>query len=112
MLGPMVYGIAYCPIDRNDDLKSLGVDDSKVLKESEREALFDKLLEDSAAEYVGWAIHVLSPRYVDYAVLHHIFRGIYFNIEGQEIIAIFLCFGAKKRVFEQTSKTFQCAVNF
>ena len=62
VLGPMVYGIAYCPIDRNDDLKSLGVDDSKVLKESEREALFDKLLEDSAAEYVGWAIHVLSPR--------------------------------------------------
>jgi len=64
VLGPMVYGIAYCPIDRNDDLKSLGVDDSKVLKESEREALFDKLLEDSAAEYVGWAIHVLSPRYI------------------------------------------------
>jgi ribonuclease H2 subunit A len=62
VLGPMVYGIAYCPVDRNKDLKALGVDDSKVLKESEREALFGKLIEDTVAEYVGWAIHILSPR--------------------------------------------------
>lgn len=64
VLGPMVYGIAYCPIEKNSDLKALGVDDSKALKESEREALFEKLLEPSVAEYVGWAIHVLSPRYI------------------------------------------------
>ena len=30
VLGPMVYGIAYCPVEKNADLKSLGVDDSKV----------------------------------------------------------------------------------
>ena len=30
VLGPMVYGIAYCPVERNADLKNLGVDDSKV----------------------------------------------------------------------------------
>ena len=30
VLGPMVYGIAYCPVERNGDLKDLGVDDSKV----------------------------------------------------------------------------------
>ena len=64
VLGPMVYGIAYCPVEKNSDLKALGVDDSKALKESEREALFEKLLEPSVAEYVGWAIHVLSPRYI------------------------------------------------
>lgn len=64
VLGPMVYGIAYCPVDRNKDLKALGVDDSKVLKESEREALFGKLIEDTVAEYVGWAIHILSPRFI------------------------------------------------
>ena len=62
VLGPMVYGISYCPVDKNQDLKALGVDDSKVLKESEREALFEKLLEDTVSEYVGWAIHILSPR--------------------------------------------------
>ena len=58
----MVYGIAYCPIDKNHDLKELGVDDSKVLKESERTRLLEKLLEESVSEYVGWAIHILSPR--------------------------------------------------
>ena len=30
VLGPMVYGIAYCPVEKNADLKNLGVDDSKV----------------------------------------------------------------------------------
>ena len=30
VLGPMVYGIAYCPVKKNADLKALGVDDSKV----------------------------------------------------------------------------------
>ena len=58
----MVYGIAYCPIEKNSDLKDLGVDDSKVLKESERENLLGKLLNESVSEYVGWAIHILSPR--------------------------------------------------
>ena len=62
VLGPMVYGIAYCPIDKNTDLKKLGVDDSKVLKESEREELLQKLLEESVSEYVGWAIHIIPPR--------------------------------------------------
>jgi len=64
VLGPMVYGIAYCPVDKNSDLKALGVDDSKVLKESERENLFDKLMGESVSEYVGWAIHILSARYI------------------------------------------------
>ena len=64
VLGPMVYGIAYCPVEKNSDLKELGVDDSKALKESEREALFEKLLEPEVADYVGWAFHVLSPRYI------------------------------------------------
>lgn len=64
VLGPMVYGIAYCPVERSTDLKELGVDDSKVLKESEREELFGKLLGKSVSDYVGWAIHILSPRYI------------------------------------------------
>lgn len=64
VLGPMVYGIAYCPIDKNRDLKGLGVDDSKVLKESEREELLETLLQESVSEYVGWAIHIIPPRYI------------------------------------------------
>jgi len=62
VLGPMVYGISFCPISKNDDLKELGVDDSKVLTEEKREQLLSKLEKNS--DYIGWAIHVLSPRFI------------------------------------------------
>lgn len=62
VLGPMVYGISFCPISKNTDLKELGVDDSKVLTEEKREELFGKLEKNS--DYIGWAITVLSPRYI------------------------------------------------
>ena len=58
----MVYGISFCPISKNSDLKELGVDDSKVLTEEKREELFGKLEKNS--DYIGWAITVLSPRYI------------------------------------------------
>ena len=60
VLGPMVYGIAFCPVDWNAELKELGVDDSKALKEEEREKLLQKLV--GCKETVGYAIHILSPR--------------------------------------------------
>ena len=62
VLGPMVYGIAYCPVERNADLKALGVDDSKALTEAQREGLLDKVLGN--ADYIGWAVHVLSPVFI------------------------------------------------
>ncbi len=62
VLGPMVYGIAFCPVERNEDLKELGVDDSKALKEEQREQLLKKLLDNS--DYIGHAIHVLSPVFI------------------------------------------------
>ena len=62
VLGPMVYGISFCPISKNSDLKELGVDDSKALTEAKREELLSKLTENS--NYIGWAIHVLSPTFI------------------------------------------------
>jgi len=62
VLGPMVYGICYCPVSKNTDLKELGVDDSKALTEEQREKLLDKVLDNK--DYLGWAVHVLSPRYI------------------------------------------------
>ena len=47
----MVYGIAYCPVDRNADLKDLGVDDSKQLTEAQRDALMQKI--DDNNDYIG-----------------------------------------------------------
>ena len=62
VLGPMVYGIAFCPISKNKDLKELGVDDSKALTEEKREELLQKLFDNK--DYIGYAIHVLSPQYI------------------------------------------------
>ena len=62
VLGPMVYGIAFCPKSKNADLKNLGVDDSKALTEEQREKLLNKVLDNN--EYIGWAIHLLSPSYI------------------------------------------------
>jgi len=62
VLGPMVYGICFCPISRNEDLKQLGVDDSKALTEEQRDKLLDKVLDNNS--YLGWGINILSPRYI------------------------------------------------
>ena len=62
VLGPMVYGIAFCPVSKNTFLKNLGVDDSKALSEEQREKLLDKVVDNN--EYIGWAIHLLSPTYI------------------------------------------------
>lgn len=36
--------------------------DSKTLTETQREELFEKI--DAAKEYVGWALHILSPNFI------------------------------------------------
>ena len=62
VLGPMVYGISFCPVSRNQDLKDLGVDDSKALTEEQREKLLDKVLDNN--DYIGWAVDILSPTFI------------------------------------------------
>eukprot|EP00094_Tigriopus_californicus_P000865 TCALIF_00835-PA protein Name:"Similar to CG13690 Ribonuclease H2 subunit A (Drosophila melanogaster)" AED:0.44 eAED:0.44 QI:0/0/0/0.5/1/1/2/0/347 len=62
VLGPMVYGIVYCVEESHDKLKSLGVDDSKVLSEAKRDGMAQIILQN-ATEF-GWAIHSLSPQYI------------------------------------------------
>ncbi|KAJ8372334.1 hypothetical protein AAFF_G00290640 [Aldrovandia affinis] len=67
VLGPMVYGISFCPISRKDDLKNMKVADSKTLSEVERETLFQKL--DEAKSFVGWALQILSPNTISTSML-------------------------------------------
>ncbi|XP_030052810.1 ribonuclease H2 subunit A [Microcaecilia unicolor] len=62
VLGPMVYGICFCPLSNKQDLEELKVADSKTLSEAERERLFEKL--DSLKEYLGWALQILSPNVI------------------------------------------------
>ncbi|KAB5523596.1 hypothetical protein PHYPO_G00154440 [Pangasianodon hypophthalmus] len=67
VLGPMVYGICFCPVSKKEDLKNLKVADSKTLSEAERENLFLKL--DEAKSFVGWALQVLSPNTISTSML-------------------------------------------
>lgn len=68
VLGPMVYASCLVPISCEEELKSLGCDDSKVLKEEERNKLFKKL-NDETQNYVGWMVHILSPQTISTSML-------------------------------------------
>ncbi|KAI5645975.1 ribonuclease HII domain-containing protein [Phthorimaea operculella] len=65
VLGPMVYGVAYCPINQKKVLEDLGCADSKALTEEKRDAIFTKMLtEEDSLKNVGWAAEVISPNYI------------------------------------------------
>ncbi|KAG0589609.1 hypothetical protein KC19_1G033500 [Ceratodon purpureus] len=59
VLGPMVYGCAYCPLDQKERISTLQFADSKVLTETKRDELYDSLLADSL---MGWAVDVIDPK--------------------------------------------------
>ncbi|TMW62684.1 hypothetical protein Poli38472_005302 [Pythium oligandrum] len=57
VMGPMVYGAAYWPVDENDAMSALGFDDSKALSMETREALFEKM---KANDRLGWMVRLIS----------------------------------------------------
>ena len=63
----------FFPTAWNDDLKKMGVDDSKALKEEQREELLDKII--SAKENLGYAVHVLSPRFISTSMFKRVKSG-------------------------------------
>lgn len=65
----MVYSACFVPISCERDLKLLGCDDSKVLKEEKRDELFDKL-NKKTDDYVGWIIHIISPQTISTSMLN------------------------------------------
>ncbi|EDO37978.1 predicted protein [Nematostella vectensis] len=68
VLGPMVYGICYCPLSKAEELKTTGFADSKTLTEEEREALFKELSENCHG-YMGWVIDILTPNFLSNCML-------------------------------------------
>ncbi|EDW45393.1 ribonuclease H2 subunit A [Drosophila sechellia] len=62
VLGPMVYGISYCPLERNKALEDLGCADSKQLTEGKRDIIFNDInTKEYATSCVGWAVEIISP---------------------------------------------------
>ncbi|KAJ7296077.1 hypothetical protein O6H91_02G002000 [Diphasiastrum complanatum] len=59
VLGPMVYGCAYCPLIKKEELGSMQFADSKTLTEAKRQELFECIKADSS---MAWAVDVIDPK--------------------------------------------------
>jgi len=57
VLGPMVYGVCFCPISQYQALKKLGCADSKALTAEQRAALFELI---KSCEFLGWHVDILN----------------------------------------------------
>ncbi|KAI0749300.1 ribonuclease H2 subunit A [Daedaleopsis nitida] len=66
-LGPMVYGVAYCPLAYKEQLEQLGFADSKTLTAQIRSSLLETLGSDPAN--LGWSVRVLGPKGISAGML-------------------------------------------
>lgn len=66
VLGPMVYGTCIVPLNKVTELKSLGVNDSKQLKELDREYLFSLV---QSTNYLRWIVDRISPTIISSKML-------------------------------------------
>lgn len=77
VLGPMVYGIAFCPISKQSLLKDLGCADSKELKESQRDEIFiNANQKEYSTESVGWAVDIISPNDISSSMFRRVKRSL------------------------------------
>lgn len=67
VLGPLVYGVAYCPATYQDSLNNLGFADSKTLTAETRSKLLEKLSSDPLN--LGWSVRVLCPQGISSGML-------------------------------------------
>ncbi|OAF71374.1 hypothetical protein A3Q56_00847 [Intoshia linei] len=59
VLGPMVYGAAFCEI--KDNVTKYGFVDSKTINESKRNSIFQSINQNSD---IGWIVNVVSPNFL------------------------------------------------
>lgn len=62
VLGPMVYGTAFCPINEMGLLATLQCADSKTLNEDTRDNIFKDICKNSLK--IGWAVQIISPNVI------------------------------------------------
>ena len=59
VLGSLVYCAAFWPVSEHEAISKLGFDDSKQLKEGERDRLFDRI---RAHPSIGWVIEEITAQ--------------------------------------------------
>ncbi|EPQ30570.1 uncharacterized protein PFL1_02094 [Pseudozyma flocculosa PF-1] len=80
VLGPLVYGIAYCPLEYQDELKQIGFADSKALTAEKRSTLLSALIDTNT--HLGWAVRVMSPQDISSGMLRR--RPVNLNAQSSQ----------------------------
>ncbi|KAF8071951.1 ribonuclease H-like domain-containing protein [Lyophyllum atratum] len=80
VLGPLVYGVAYCPVAYKDQLEELGFADSKTLTPEIRSSLLNTL--DSDPENLAWSVRVISPQAISGGMLRRPPSNL--NVQSQD----------------------------
>lgn len=57
VIGSLIYTAAFWPVEKNDEICKMGFDDSKQLKEEQREGFFNDIRAHSS---IGWVIEELD----------------------------------------------------
>ncbi|KAJ1020229.1 hypothetical protein NDA18_005829 [Ustilago nuda] len=86
VLGPLVYGIAYCPISYQDDMKQIGFADSKALTAERRDNLLSSLVDHK--QYLGWSVRVMSPQDISAGMLRR--RPINLNAQSSQATVLLI----------------------
>ncbi|CCF49075.1 hypothetical protein NDA11_004110 [Ustilago hordei] len=86
VLGPLVYGIAYCPISYQDDMKQIGFADSKALTAERRDNLLSALVDHK--QYLGWSVRVMSPQDISAGMLRR--RPINLNAQSSQATVLLI----------------------
>ncbi|KAG7089596.1 hypothetical protein E1B28_011263 [Marasmius oreades] len=80
VLGPLIYGVAYCPESYMEELEGLGFADSKTLTAATRSTLLKTLRSDE--ENLGWSVRVICPQAISSGMLRR--PPINLNRQSQE----------------------------
>lgn len=67
VLGSLVYAAAFWPLSEDEEIKKMAFDDSKQLKEGERDRLLDSIREHPS---IGWVVEELTAEKI--SQVHHI----------------------------------------
>ncbi|KAG6879875.1 hypothetical protein C0992_010228 [Termitomyces sp. T32_za158] len=79
VLGPLVYGVAYCPAAYKPQLDNLGFADSKTLTPDVRTDLLATLSSDPAN--LAWSVRVISPHAISNGMLRR--PPVNLNVQSQ-----------------------------
>ncbi|KAJ7756434.1 ribonuclease H2 subunit A [Mycena maculata] len=86
VLGPLVYGVAYCPVAYTEQLEDLGFADSKTLTATTRSTLLETLSSDPAN--LGWSVRVISPQAISSGMLRRPPTNL--NVQSQDATVLLI----------------------